>query len=74
MPFEELNRCAVEKKTAAKNRFLIEPHSIWYYSASVAKFWQLTRELGGESKRIIGKMSTKSSPLHSIFSPTNLEW
>jgi hypothetical protein len=42
---EELNRCAVEKKIGAKRRFFIEPHSIWCYSASVAKFWQLAREV-----------------------------
>jgi len=42
---EELNRCAVEKKIGAKGRFFIEPHSIWCYSASVAEFWQLAREV-----------------------------
>jgi len=42
---EELNRCAVEKKIGAKPRFFIEPRSIWCYSASVAKFWQLAREV-----------------------------
>ena len=45
LPIEELNRCAVEKLMGAKQGFFIEPHSIWCYSASVASFWQLAREV-----------------------------